>query len=729
MRSSISICSLIAVALLGLGTLPARAEQRFSQSTDVVVVEVPVQVLRDGKPVRGLTANDFEVYEGRAKQAVTGFETLDLTATAAPATPEAARRVPMSARRRFVLMFDLAFSSPAQMDKARQAAKSLLHGSFHPTDLVAIAAYIPTVGPQLLIGFTPDHRMIESAIDRLSPVQMFSHGYRLAADPLELAQMAASWADGEGVGFKGKMGDSDKNADATFSPGSGFSANLNPGASLERANREAQGREISQLTKAMSAFADAMASVRGRKYVLLLSPGFESAILTGTSDDDKVWSLGTHSVRGDVWNIDNDERYGSTKVGTDLEKMLEALRRADCVVEAVDIGGIRASADDLHAARNPGADGLFTIADSTGGEYFGNFNNLAQAMEKVLDSTSVTYVLSFQPDVKRDGQYHKIRVELKDPKGARVVYRRGYYAPRPFAQETSMARLLDAANQVVAGQEGGAVRLSVLTAPFKTPGDKAYVPVLIEIDGASLTAGHSGNALPAEVYAYAMDEKGAVADYFGKTLSLDLAKVGPVVSKTGIKLFGDFDLKPGSYSVRVLVRNGQTGASGLRVASLEVPAFAPGSPVLLPAFFPEPPNRWLMIRQTKTRKEEVPYPFMAKDRPYVPASKPLLTPGSEAVMSLAGYHLGAGPLSAQAVVMTAEGKEVGPGKVKVLGREAAAGDGPERLLTTFQPPALPPGEYELLVTVSDPKGTSETSVTPFAVPAASGVKTARGAGR
>src|SRR3954469_23560192 len=158
MKSWISICSLVMAALLSLGALPARAEQRFSQSTDVVVVEVPVQVLRDGQPVRGLTAADFAVYEGRAQQPVTGFETLDLTAT--PATPEAARRVPMSARRRFVLMFDLGFSSPAQMTRARQAAKDLLHGSFHPTDLVAIAAYIPAKGPQLLLGFTPDHKLV-----------------------------------------------------------------------------------------------------------------------------------------------------------------------------------------------------------------------------------------------------------------------------------------------------------------------------------------------------------------------------------------------------------------------------------------------------------------------------------------------------------------------------------------------------------------------------------------
>jgi hypothetical protein len=594
-----------AVAALCLGpAVPVHSEQRFSQSTDVVVVEVPVHVLRDGKPVGGLTANDFEIYEGRSRQPITGFETLDLTAATAAGAPADARRLPMSARRRFVLLFDLGFSSAAQMARARAAAKDLLHGSFHPADLVAVAAYLPSKGPQLVLGFTPNRRLVERAIDRLSPVQSFSQG--------------------------------------------------------------------------------------------------------------------THSIHGDIWNLDSDNRYGNTKVTNDLERMLEGLRRADCVIESVDIGGVRASADDLHAARNPGADGLFTIANSTGGEYLGNFNNLSLAMAKVLDRTSLTYVLSFQPDVKRDGQYHKLRVELKNPQGARVVYRRGYYAPKPYAQENRLARTLRAAGQVISGQEGGAVAVSVLAAPFQTAGEKAYVPVLIEIDGASLAAGSPGNALPTEVYAYAMDAEGTVVDYFGKILALDLSKVGGTVRRTGIKLFGDFDLAPGSYSVRVLVRNGQTGASGLRVASLAVPAFAAGTPVLLPPFFPEPPNRWLMIRQTKARQEEMPYPFMVKDRPYIPASKPVLTPGQEAVMALVGYGLGAGPLTARAMVMTADGKEAGEGDLTLSGREAALEAGPERLAATYRPPALPPGEYELLVTLSDPAGRSETSATVFVVPAGGG---------
>ena len=712
-----------AVAALCLGpAVPVHPEQRFSQSTDVVVVEVPVQVLRDGKPVGGLTANDFEIYEGRSRQPITGFETLDLTAaTAATAAgaPAATRRLPMSARRRFVLLFDLGFSSPAQMAWARKAAKDLLHGSFHPADLIAVAAYLPAKGPQLVLGFTSDRRLVEAAIDRLSPVQSFSQGFQVTSDPLQIAG-----SDDVTAGFKGKgriSGEAGDRGAESESSGSGFSDFIDPiNGPLERMNREASQREVSQFTKALGVFADVLASVQGRKYVMLLSPGFESAVILGNADEGEVLDMGTHSMRGDIWNIDSDERFGSTRVTNDLEQMLEALRRADCVVEAVDIGGVRANPDDPHAALNPGADGLFTIADSTGGEYISNFNNLSLAMSKVLDRTSLTYVLSFQPDVKRDGKYHKLRVELKNPQGARVVYRRGYYAPKPFAQETAMARMLRAAGQVVAGQEGGAVGLSVLAAPFQTAGEKAYVPVLIEIDGASLVAGNSGDTLPAEVYAYAMDPGGAVVDYFGKTLALDLSRVGQTVRRTGIKLFGDFDLAPGSYSVRVLVRNGQTGASGLRVASLAVPAFAAGTPVLLPPFFPEPPNRWLMIRQTKARQEEMPYPFMVKNRPYIPASKPVLTPGQEAVMALVGYGLGAGPLTARALVMTADGKEAGEGDLTLSGRRAALEAGPERLAATYRPPALPPGEYELLVTLSDPAGRSETSATVFVVPAGGG---------
>lgn len=522
----------------------------------------------------------------------------------------------------------------------------------------------------------------------------------------------------------------DQAADRNGTVSTGLSDGIDPITTpLERTERTSNQRDMEQFSKAVTLFANTMASVKGRKYVILLSEGFDSTVATGVSDVDEVEEMDTHSIRGDVWNIDSDKRYGNTRAGNVLEKMLDTLRRADCVVQAVDIGGVRAG-DDVKAIKSRGRDGLFMMANATGGEFYPNFNNLGSAMEKVLDRTSVTYVLSFQPDVKRDGQYHKIRVELKNAQGARVVYRPGYYAPKPYAQQTAMERVLGASGQVAAGQEGGPVKVSLLAAPFQQGGDKAYVPVLLEVDGPSLVAATEGNVLPAEIFVYAFDAQGAVHDYFSEKLGLDLAKVGPAVRQTGIKLFGHLDLPPGSYSVRALVRNGLTGAAGLKVASLEVPAFAQAGPVLLPPFFPETPGRWLMIRESKTRQGKADYPFMAKDKPYIPASKPVLEPNREAAMAVVGYHLAAGPLTAQAMVMTAEGKEVGEGKVALLNREIASG-GPDRLTATFRPPRLQPGEYELLLTVTDAQGASRTSVTPFVVTAPGGAAVAKagGAGR
>ncbi len=702
---------------LALAATPLGA-QRFSESTSVVAVEVPVQVVRDGKPVRGLTAADFEVYEGREKQEITGFEALDL-ATVPADRPEAVRRMPMSARRRFVLLFDLGFSKPTSMTRAREAAKRLLHGSFHPSDLIAVGAYLPSQGPQLLLGFTTNRAQIEGAIDRLNPVQ--NH---FAADPLLLAGALAE-IDGDSHTVSSQMVEQG-GVEQVYT---GREATVSSAAALARSEREKQRSTLAAFTRSLAVFAEAMAAVDGRKHVLFLSEGFDSSLAIGTVDEAEIQEMDTFSVSGDVWNIDQDQRYGNTKASSDLEKMLEALRRADCVVQAVDIGGVRAAAGDLRAARAQGADGLFIMANSTGGELYQNFNDLGAAMEKMLDRTSVTYVLSFQPDVKHDGKYHKLRVELKNPAGARVVYRPGYFAPKPYGQRTAMEKLLQTAGEVVSGQEGGPVGLAVLAAPFKMPGDKAYVPVVIEIDGASLLAGHEGTGLPAEIYVYAMDAQGAVQDFFTQTVGLDLAKVGDAVRSTGIKVFGDLELAPGTYSLRVLARNGQTGAAGMRVSSLEVPTFAQTSPVLLPPFFPEPAGRWLVVREAKVQEGKVPYPFMARKEPYVPASRPVLLPDQAVPLSLVGYGLGKGRLKAEATVMTAEGKEVAGGMIGVLGRESEGAEGPVRLDATFQPPELQPGEYLLMVTVTNAEGRAETSVAPFAIRGSAGLAKDGGTGR
>ena len=219
--------------------------------------------------------------------------------------------------------------------------------------------------------------------------------------------------------------------------------------------------------------------------------------------------------------------------------------------------------------------------------------------------------------------------------------------------------------------------------------------------------------LPVEIYIYALDHNGTIQGFLTQTVGLDLTKVEPVLRQSGLKFFGHVDLPPGTYSLRTLVRNGTTGETGLRVSELKVPAMATGEAALLPALFQEPPGRWVPVRENPKEGTQLPYPFMVKNQPYIPASRPVLVPGQESRLVLVSYNRKPGDWKAHAQVMSADGKEIPGGAFKVVDKDT--GSAQAALLATFQPPALPPGSYSLRVTLTDGGGRAETSTSPFAV--------------
>src|SRR5882724_11822865 len=715
-----------ALAMVGvLAALPLAAERFTGETTNVVAVEVPVQVVRDGEPVRGLAATDFVVSEGRRKLKVTQLEVIDLLSPApSPGTAgnTGVAAPPISARRHFLLLFDLAFSSPQAVGKARQAARDLVLKAFHPTDLVAVATYSATQGPQLALGFTSDRRQIDWAIDTLGLVKPLAKG----ADPLRLvvAQTQAGSQQQLGVASAGAGGTGSLGGDASSELTGGLGAALS--AQVDQQSRQNQESQVIAFSRALADLAKVMGEVEGRKTVVFLSEGFDSSLLTGSgaaaAPDEMQQAAGNPGAAAafdpatQPFLADTEGRHGNTRTLDRLQKTLEELRRADCTLQAVDIGGLRGAGD---AARN-GKEALFTMARETGGELYENWNDLGGAMGKMLQRTSVTYVLTVQPEeLKLDGAYHRISVELKNaPRGTRVVARPGFYAPRPFAQRNPLERMLDAAGGIVSGEEGGTIGSAVLAVPFRlasTP--TAYVPVVIEVDGPGLLANQQGDVVPTEIYAYALDGTGAIRAFFSQTLGLDLAKVGPQLKSSGLKFFGHLDLPAGEYSLRVLVRNARTGAFSLRALPVKVPAFAQAGPFLLPPLFPEAPGRWLMVREAKRANgsQDAPYPFLQGEQPYVPASRPALGAGQDARLALVAYNLGEGEVQAAAKVLGADGKEVQPAELRITGRERGGSAGPDRLMASLKAPQLAPGEYQLQVTLTGGVGGAQTSSILFVV--------------
>jgi VWFA-related protein len=696
---------------------PATAAGAFAEITEVTAVQVPVQVVRGGEPVRGLTAADFEIYDGRRKQTVTGFEVLDLAARQG----QAVASIPPSLRRHFLFLFDLSFSEPRSLVKARQMVRQMLP-ALHPSDLVAVASYSSAYGPQQLLGFTSDRSQVLRALDRLGAPQLVDRN----PDPLNL------WLLDVKQGMRGGE------ALDLYEPIDPLPAMVRQS---ERMNRQQQATVVRAFAASVADLAGLLAGVHGRKQVIYLSEGFDASLLQGTDDQKEKDRLRDLVIGGRGYEVDSEERYGETRSANGLEKMMEQFRRSDCVVQSVDIGGLRTvtaqggSGFGEAPVRPAGEGTLFTMAHDTGGELYRNFNDLGAAMAQLLRKTGVTYVLTFQPDqVKRDGSYHQLRVQLKGAaaRGAQAFFRPGYYAPRPYGQLSAKEKLMTAAEHIIGGGDGGPVAVAVLAAPFRRAAEpaaaaaaapapaRAYVPVVIEADGTSLMSGGQEGVMGAEVYAYAIDASGAIQDFFTQNVRLDLAKVGPALRRTGLKYFGHLDLPPGEYDVRVLVRNSATGAYGLRAQPLVVPAFGQPGPVLLPPFFPEAPGRWVVVREAPRGqpREPPPYPFVVQARAYVPSSRPLLPAGQEAVVALVGYDLPAGRLEARARLLAADGKDAGEGDIKIALRESPDAAGEERLTAIFRPPrGLAPGEYQLVIVLTDAQGVAHDSATRLVVPA------------
>lgn len=690
----------------------APASAQFSDSTNVTAVQIPVQVIADGQPVRGLTAGDFVVYEGRRQRPVVGFDAVDLQVIGDAEIPGAARRW-------FLLVFDLAFSDPLGIEKARLAAIDMLP-LLHASDLVAVATY-RRAGVDLVLGFTSDRDQIVAALESLGLPELIDR----AADPLKIivVEHDNSFGDTGGVGGNGPEGPqlrkertrirTTKGPETTLKTKNPFNDLMDPlhnaQKSSEAAEKEARMAALDALTDSFAELARLMRGISGRKEVVLFSQGFDLDMVQGTTEKeerDRMYVEG--SEEGAVWRVDSDERFGSTEALADLERMLEELRRSDCRVHTVDVAGVRAG--EAGGPRG-GRDSLFQLARDTGGDAFESYNDLSKAVGRMLERSGVTYVLTIQPeDLKADGSYHPLRVELrrgKAPRGARVTHRPGYHSPRHFAERGKLDRALSTGAQLLSGDEPGSVPTSVMATPFPKDGGTAYVPVLIEADGPALLAENGPGELLAEVYVYALDEQGGVRDYLAQALVLDLAKVEPELREGGLRFLGHLELPPGRFTLRVLALNGRTGAYGLRTAKVEIPELGLGKPVLLPPLFPETPGHGVVTRQASSG--EIPLPFSA----WLPDPRPVLKQDEESPVALVGYYL-SGDLKIRTQVLTPDGREVASGGLRVLARESGAADGAERLRAAFRTPRLEPGEYLLRVTVSGPGG-ERTSSAPFQV--------------
>lgn len=680
------------------------------ETAEVSLVEVPVRVMdRDGRPLSGLTQKDFTLLDDGRPQQILGFDAIDLGEKVHPGSRGA---LPPAARRRFLILFDFSFARPKTVVAARRAAKELVLHGLGENDLAAVATYSVERGVRLLATFSSDRVQIAQAIETLG-----LEAQSEPRDPLAFAFDTTMLRGGGGANTSSERGGA--------RVGDLIDA-LQTMSSLHRARADEYSRgRVRHLVQSFRDLAQTLAAVEGRKDIIFLSEGFSGRFLVGEreTNQERQWL-----IQGEQWKVDADKRFGSSSLRGELSEMGEIFRRSDSVIHAIDIAGIRSESSaeteaiPLDAAQIENS--LYEIASGTGGQVFRNANDLGGQLSRLLSQTSVVYVLAFRPDRSgKEGRFHNLQVKVAAA-GARVSSRAGYYERRGFRQLTPLERSLSAADVIANEIPVRDIRTRVLATPFATSEEVAAVPVLLEIPGADFLEGEKGDRTGLEIYVYANDQNNRLADYFMQTVAVDLTKTRERLKAGGFKYYGELVLPPGTYRLRALVRNADTGRMGLTVSSLHVPAFSAHQPYLLPPMFLEERGDWLQIQgKSSGAAGTAGYPVLTLgSESFAPAALPQVSSGTASRVCLVAYHFGpAGGAEALKVgnqILAEDGRPVSEGTLSVLGKTPPEADGKRMLLLSFQAPqGLVPGRYGLRIFLQDAStGQARQASAPFLVP-------------
>ena len=536
-------------------------EETTTFKVKVNLVEVRV-VVRDakGKAVGNLKPQDFQLLDNGKPQVISKFSveqtggkpTLRAENASQPSGENAAQPpAPVSVPDRYIAyVFDDIHLQFPDLAQARNAAARQLQ-SLQPTDRAAIY----TTSGQTRLDFTDDRSQLIATLNRIQPRSLTNTGLTPCPNiSYYLADAIVNRNDTQALQIV--------TADAV-NCGAVVASSVGVSASAQAQVYGFARRELTfgdqEIRLSLGVLQDVirhMATMPGQRTVILVSPGF--------------------------MNI-NELRMES--------QIAERALHSDIVINALDAQGLYTNMPDASEQRSPSPaiapnmllyrtaeqqanrDVMADLADTTGGIFFHNNNDLEEGFHRLAGQPEFSYLLGFAPqNLKLDGNYHKLKVNLKPPAEGTIQARKGYYAPKEAIDASAQAR--QAIEDAVFSQEDvREIPVELHTQFFKPDENDAKLSVLVRMDVRHLhfrkADGRNNNDVT--VVSALFDRNGNFISGSQKVLQMHL-KDETLEGRlnSGITLKSSFDVKPGSYIVRLVVRD-EDGQLAAQSSAVEIP--------------------------------------------------------------------------------------------------------------------------------------------------------------
>jgi hypothetical protein len=214
---------------------------------------------------------------------------------------------------------------------------------------------------------------------------------------------------------------------------------------------------------------------------------------------------------------------------------------------------------------------LFTLAADTGGKALLDNNDLSMGIQQAQKDISSYYILGYYShNDKEDGQFRKVDIKLRPgattAKLEALDYRHGYYANKQFAKFTSSDKERQLSEALMLSDPVTDLNIAVEIDYFRLARDRYFVPISLKIPGSELVLAKKGGAEKTVI-----DFVGQVSDAkTGKTVQnvRDIADIklsgstAAELSKHPIAYDTGFSLAPGTYKLKMLARENETGKMG-----------------------------------------------------------------------------------------------------------------------------------------------------------------------
>jgi VWFA-related protein len=510
---------------------------KISTTTQLVIVNVSAKD-KSGNPIDGLKATDFTVTEDGKVQQLQVFEYQHLEDAALPAVelksreagakplvatgiaPAKSGEVKYKDRRLLVLFFDQAGMPVADQIRAQQAALRFVNGQMTESDMIAIMTYSTSMN--VAQDFTNDRNLLCASIKGLD------------------------------IGDTGMANGS-----------TGSDADADTSAAYSQDDTEFNIFNTDRKLAALTSAVTMLSSLAEKKALIYFASGMT---LTGIDNQAQLRATVNAAIRGNVsfYPVDARGLVATAPMG-------DATTGSPGGQAMYSGNSQRATGDNFQAQQ----DTLYTLASDTGGKALLDSNDLTMGIEQAHKDISSYYILGYySTNTAGDGRYRRIKVRINRTLEAKLDYRSGYFASKEFKHFDSSDRERQLQEALMLEDPVTDLSVALEINYFRLARDRYFVSVSVKIPGSDIELARKSGAETTRLdfIGQVKDSKGMLQGTVRDEIAVKLKgeKAG-LLAQRNLGYDTGFTLQPGTYTLKLLVRENQTGKMGTFESKFVVP--------------------------------------------------------------------------------------------------------------------------------------------------------------